>query len=141
MSIAQDLRTRARHRGLTPWQLIQKIGRLEREADSTACQLVAMATEIDGLRRERNELEAQLDDAGIDLSGALEDLRAAEVELRELRAFKANTTAVSAPASTRDIDPGDQPTAPVPLWKAPIAGPVQPVRDPGHVPSWANPAA
>ncbi|MGW0312073.1 hypothetical protein [Streptomyces flavidovirens] len=115
MTIAQDLRTRARHRGLTPWQLVQKIGRLEREADDLTCQMVALSTENGELRAARNELEAQLDTAGIDLSGVREDLAAAERELVELRAFKANVTSVDVPAGHRDIDPDDQPTGTIPV--------------------------
>lgn len=114
MTIAQDLRTRARHRGLTPWQLVQKIGRLEREADERTCQLVAMATDIDGLKAERNELEAQLDAAGIELSGARLDLEAAERELVELRAFRDNALAVTVPPMERDTSDGaDQATQPI----------------------------
>jgi uncharacterized coiled-coil DUF342 family protein len=102
VSIAQDLRTRAKHRGFTPWQLIQKIGRLEREADKRTCQLVAMATEIDELRAERDQLEQDFDKAAIDYAAALDDLRIARGETaRALEAFTAtkaqlaNATAVS----------------------------------------------
>lgn len=73
MSLTQDIATKARHRGLTPWQLVQKIGRLEREADTRTCQLVALTTEVDGLKSERDQLEQQLDTAGIELSGERED--------------------------------------------------------------------
>ncbi|MFF2940850.1 hypothetical protein ACFVSQ_13505 [Streptomyces niveus] len=124
MSIVQELRTRARHRGCTPFQLIQKIGRLERENDNLACQLVGLTTEIGERLVERNQLEQQLDEAGIELSGAREDLAAQEVELRALRAFKANTLAITVPATgSRDIETGEQPTEPAgvnvrPLWDA-----------------------
>ncbi|MGW1015638.1 hypothetical protein [Streptomyces niveus] len=124
MSIVQDLRTRARHRGLTPFQLIQKIGRLERENDGMACQLVALTTEIGELLAERNQLEQQLDTAGIELSGAREDLAEQNAELAALRAFKANTLAITVPATgSRDIETGEQPTEPAginvrPLWDA-----------------------
>lgn len=124
MSIIQDLRTRARHRGCTPFQLTQKIGRLERENDNLACQLVGLTTEIGELLAERNQLEQQLDTAGIELSGAREDLAAQEAELAALRAFKANTLAITIPATgIRDIETGEQPTEPAgidvrPLWDA-----------------------
>jgi uncharacterized coiled-coil DUF342 family protein len=102
VSVAQDLRTRAKHRGLTPWQLIQKIGRLEREADKRTCQLVAMATEIDELRAERNQLEQDFDRAAVDYATALDDLRIARSEtartqeaLIATKALLANATAVS----------------------------------------------
>jgi hypothetical protein len=86
VSIAQDLRTRVRHRGKTPWQLVKTISRLEREADERTCHLVAMATENDELRAERNQLEAQLDTAGIELSGARHDLHVASKETLRLQA-------------------------------------------------------
>ncbi|MGW5173205.1 hypothetical protein ACWERY_02405 [Streptomyces sp. NPDC004082] len=102
MSIAQDLLTRAKHRGYTPWQLVQKIGRLEREANDYTCQLVALATEVDELHAERDQMERQLDEAGIDLSSALDDLRIAKAEtaraleaLTATQARLANATAVS----------------------------------------------
>ncbi|MFJ2961230.1 hypothetical protein ACIPIC_02835 [Streptomyces collinus] len=102
MSVVQDLRTRAKHRGFTPWQLIQKIGRLEREADAKDCDLVAMATRIAELTAERNQLEEQLDTAAVDYSTALDDLRIARNEtartqeaLTATKAQLANATAVS----------------------------------------------
>jgi hypothetical protein len=79
---------------------------------------------------QRNQLEAQLDEAGIDLSGALHDLETAQRELTAVKAQLANATAVSAPAGRRDVATDDQPTVPVPLWRAPITGPVVPVRGP-----------
>lgn len=151
MSIAQDLRTRAKHRGLTPWQLVQKIGRLERAADESTCQMVAMATEIDQLKAERNELEAQLDKAGIDYSGALDDLRQAREEATEWRdrflalqarfgpqlAAEANANRVTVPPMVRDTTAiEDQATGPIdvrPLWAAADAGLLGPVTDPGRV--------
>ncbi|GGJ87290.1 hypothetical protein GCM10011583_18540 [Streptomyces camponoticapitis] len=124
MSIVQDLCTRARHRGHTPFQLIQKIGRLERENDGMACQMVGLTTENGELRAERNQLGQQLDTARIELSGAREDLAAQTAELIALRAFKANVLAVSVPAvGTRQVEPDDRPTEPAginvrPLWDA-----------------------
>jgi nucleotide-binding universal stress UspA family protein len=102
VTIAQDLRTRAKHRGKTPWQLVQTIGRLEREADAKDCDLVAMATRIAELTAERNQLEQQLDTAAVDYSTALDDLRIARNEtartqeaLTATKAQLANATAVS----------------------------------------------
>lgn len=60
--------------------------------------------------------------------------KAAKAELAELRAFKANVTAVTVPAGHRDIAPGDRPTQPVrvrALWDAHGIGPVTTVTDPG----------
>ena len=94
---------------------------LRRDLDTATCHIVGLATEIDTLTAANQLLEAQLDEAGIELSGARLDLEQAAAELLALRAFKANVTAVSVPAGERDIDPGDQPTQPVdvrPLWDA-----------------------
>ena len=146
MSIAQDIRTKVSHRGLTPWQLVQKISRLEREADEQTCLLVTMATRIDELTAERNQLEEQLDTAAIDLSTALDDLRIARQEtartqdaLTATQAQLANATAVS------DL-PQNIATQPIPivdrfssdlvirLGASPLAA-----TDPGRVPpTWAQ---
>lgn len=155
MSVVQDLRTRARHRGLTPWQLIQKISRLERQADTMTCQLVAMATEIDGLKDERNQLQADFDAAAIDYSGALEDLRVCDAEneglrreIARLEAELANRDAVTVPPMERDTTDGaDQATAPIdvrPLREAAELGLLTPIvrisstgasADPGRIPA------
>lgn len=61
--------------------------------------------------------------------------KAVEQELNELRAFKANATAISAPVGQRDVDPDDQPTHPVdvrPLWEALGISPVRAVADTGQ---------
>lgn len=42
-----------------------------------------------------------------------QQLAAQDAELRELRAFRDNTLAVSQPAGHRDIDPDEQPTQPI----------------------------
>ncbi|MEU0393867.1 hypothetical protein ABZ208_13990 [Streptomyces sp. NPDC006208] len=113
MSILDTVRGHGRHRGKTPAQL-------RRELDTALCELVGAATRIGELWAERNQLEHLLDQAGIELSGIRLDLDEAERELTELRAFKANVTAVSQPAGQRDIDPADQATAPIdvrPLWE------------------------
>ncbi|WP_306317306.1 MULTISPECIES: hypothetical protein [unclassified Streptomyces] len=151
MSIAQDLRTRAKHRGMSPWELVKKIGRLERElaakdreADGLACQLVQLATEIDGLKRERNQLQEDFDRAAIEYSGALEDVHTRDREIASLkaelaphRAAQANRDAVTVPPMERDTTAvEDQATAPAgidvkPLWEALATSPA-------HVPSWAH---
>ncbi|NED31027.1 hypothetical protein [Streptomyces sp. SID8499] len=143
MSITQDLRTRRKHRGKTPWQLVQTIGRLEREADAATCQMVAMATEIDGLKAANARLEADFDQAAIDYSTALDDLRQARdendrlaAELAAMKATEANATAVTVPPMVRDTSVvEDQATGPIDvraLWEARDAGLLGPVLDPGR---------
>ena len=130
MSIFDTVMAHGRHRRLTRLQLMEKVGRLEREADNRTCQLVGLATEVDELRGERNQLEAQLDTAGIELSGAREDLAAAEQELTALRAFKANVTSVS------DLDVLTAPDAPPPTASRFDTGPVLRAGK-RPVPTWA----
>lgn len=72
-------RSLGRHRGKTPAQL-------RAELDEADCKLIELATEIDQLKAARDQLEQQLDEAGIELSGALEDLRAAKQSIRHLDA-------------------------------------------------------
>ena len=146
MTIVQDLRTRAKHRGLTPWQLVQKIGRLEREADDTTCQMVAMATEIDELRAERTRLEGDFDQAAIDYSGVLQDrdewrdkALALQARFGTQIAAEANANRVTVPPMVRDTTAiEDQATGPIPvkaLWDALGVGPTTAVTDPGHFPA------
>lgn len=148
MSVTQDLRTRARHRGMTPWQLVQKIGRLEREADTTTCLLVGMATTADRLTAERNLLEAQIDTAGIELSAARTDCQELHDEVLRLRAqlapylaAEANDRAVTVPPMVRDTAAvEDQATGPIyvrPLWQALGIGPAT-ATSPAHIPYWAE---
>jgi chromosome segregation ATPase len=114
-------RNRARHRGLTPRQLIQKISSLECEANNTACTIIGLATEIDELKQQRNDLKDSLDAAGIDYSGALEDVAVAketnvrlQAENARLRADLANATAITVPQMERDTNAiEDQATAPI----------------------------
>lgn len=131
MSILDTVKAHGRHRRLTRLQLMEKVGRLEREADNRTCQLVGLATEVDGLKAERSQLEAQLDTAGIELSGAREDLAAAEEELTALRAFKANVTSVS------DLSAQDGPIAPAPTAERFDTGPVLRAGK-RPVPTWAG---
>lgn len=90
-------------------------------------RLLAIVTGSDeAFTRLRQERRDALDDADrmrIRAIAAENEAAAMQAELNALRAFKANVTTVSAPAGERDIDPGDEPTQPVPLWQAPIAGP------------------
>jgi len=79
VSILDAIKSHGRHRGKTPAQL-------RTELDEADCKLIELATEIDQLKAARNQLQEQLDTAGIDLSGALEDLRAAEQSIRHLDA-------------------------------------------------------
>ncbi|MCW7941613.1 hypothetical protein AAW14_06075 [Streptomyces hygroscopicus] len=134
MSITQDLRTRARHRGKTPWQLVKTIGRLEREADDNTCQMVAMATEIDTLTADRNRLAAQLDETVIAHQATIDELieerdgLAAELAALKRRfaadiAIEANAYRIDVPQighrDTSAIE--DQATTPIdvkPLWQA-----------------------
>jgi len=150
MALLQDVRTKAKHRGLTPWQLVQKIRRLEQEADETTCKVIELTTEVDELKAERNQLEGDFDQAAIDLSGCREDLQAAEAEIDYLRkrlapflAAEANENAVTVPPMVRDTSAvEDQATGPIyvqTLWDALGVGPTAAVTDPGRVPpSWAR---
>ncbi|MEU5900652.1 hypothetical protein [Streptomyces venezuelae] len=79
MSMLTRARHIGRHRGKTPAQL-------KKELDQAGCTLIGLATEIDGLRAERDRLEAQLDAAGIELSGVRDDLSAARKQIRHLDA-------------------------------------------------------
>lgn len=150
MSILDTVRAHSDCRGLTRRQVIQKVKRLQLEADSTACQLVEMVTEVDELKAERNGLQGDFDRAAVAYSGVLEDLRQvssqladANTELAELRAYKANVEAVTVPPMERDTRNGaDQATGPIdvrPLWEAHGMGPVVQVStsgasaDPSHV--------
>jgi len=148
VSITQDIRTRRKHRGKTPWQLVQTIGRLEREADAKDCEMVAMATEIDELTADRNRLAAQLDEAAIANQVTIDDLTAERDGLRdELAALKrrfgpqlaaeANANRIDVPPMVRDTSAiEDQATGPInvrTLHEAAAAGLLRPVTDPGPV--------
>ncbi|MEU5580993.1 hypothetical protein ABZ791_30420 [Streptomyces huasconensis] len=115
------LRTLGRHRGKTP-------ARLRAELDRADCPLIGLATEVDRLRAERNQLEWQLDRAGIDLSGALDELRAAKQLVRHLEAL-VHLRDQQIDDLTRKVDIGvkaehviaaTQPI-PVPLHQSPLA--------------------
>ena len=147
MSITQDIRTRAKHRGKTPWQLIQTIGRLEREADAIACQMVAMATENDELRADRNRIAAEFDEQALAHQATVDRLTVHRDELlTEVTALKerfgpelaaeANANRIDVPRMARIG--ADQETVPqgidvTTLWAARDAGLLGPVTDPGHI--------
>jgi len=73
VSILNTLVAHGRHRKLSRLELLEKVSGLEREADEATCQLVALTTQVDELKANRNQLEQQLDEAGIELSGARAD--------------------------------------------------------------------
>jgi chromosome segregation ATPase len=132
-------RSLGRHRGKTPAQL-------RADLDQATCELVGLATEIDDLKAARSHLEGQLDEAGIDLSGAREDLALAREEIRQLeeavelrdqtiadleRKVDVGVKAEHVIARTQEIPVI---TRVMPLHESPMA-----VADPGRVPpSWAG---
>ncbi|MGY4931611.1 hypothetical protein ACWD7T_10900 [Streptomyces sp. 900116325] len=79
MNVVTRVRSLGRHRGKTPAQLRAAL-------DEADCTLIGLATEIDEARRGRNEAEAQLDAAGIELSGVRVDLAAARQTITQLEA-------------------------------------------------------
>lgn len=76
------------------------------------------------LHQERRQALDDADRMRARAIAAESELAGMQAELDALRAFKANATAVSIPAGERDIDPGDQPTQPVPILQRFEAGPV-----------------
>ncbi|MFJ3984344.1 hypothetical protein [Streptomyces fungicidicus] len=147
MSFTQDIRTGAKHRRLTRWELTKLVSRLEREADATACQMVAMATENDELRADRNRIAAEFDEQTIAHQATVDRLTAHRddllVEVTALKerfgpelAAEANANAVNVPPMARIG--ADQETVPqgidvTTLWAAADAGLLGPVTDPGHI--------
>jgi hypothetical protein len=114
MSLLTTVRSAARHRGRSPAQLREELD----QANAS----------LDELGRAYLTVVEQLDQAGIDLSGALEDIRVAHErntelcvanealseENRELTARLANLDPYRNLAiGTRDVDPGDSPTEPI----------------------------
>ncbi|WP_326739096.1 hypothetical protein [Streptomyces sp. NBC_01022] len=79
MSVLTRISSLGRHRGKTPAQL-------RAELDEADCHLIALATEVDEARSAHTSVEAQLDAAGIELSGAREDLAAAKRTVAQLEA-------------------------------------------------------
>ena len=131
------LKAVGRHRGKTPTQL-------RRELDAALCDLSAMATRVGELTAERNQLEGQLDEAGIELSGARHDLHIAGKEKQRLQAAlkawesrwaNAHPVNVPAPRDLRLAD--DRPTVPVDVSKVRAVHRVIPITE---RPDAANPA-
>jgi seryl-tRNA synthetase len=141
VSIGQHFRTRGKHRGQTPRQLIQTIGRLEREADAAACQIVALATEVDQLTAERNQLSARFDETVLANQAAIDTLTLERDELlaqlAAARAVEANAHRVTVPPMVRDTtaieDQATEPIPVLPLPEAAAAGLLGPVTDPGRI--------
>lgn len=152
MALLQDVRTKAKHRGLTPWQLVQKIRRLEQEANTAACEVIELTTEVGELTAERTRLEGDFDKAAIDLSGVREDLALAREEIRQLEAavelrdqtiedlarkIDVGVKAEHVIAQTQELDAEQirrHCARPIPLHQSPLA-----VTDPGRVPpAWAR---
>ena len=73
MSVLDAIKSHGRHRKLSRLELIEKLAETERERDQKTCELAALATQVDELKTERNQLQDQLDQAGIELSGARVD--------------------------------------------------------------------
>ena len=67
------------------------------------------------LRQDRRRALDVADEMRVRAVAAEKEAKEMRAELLALRAFKANVTAISVPAGERDIDPGDQPTQPVPI--------------------------
>lgn len=142
MSILDTVRAYTDCRGLTRRQVIQLVGRLRQEADDTVCRMIAMATEIDELKADRRQLEDQLDQAGIDRSGSLEDLRVAKAEAARALAALTATEAKLANATAQSQLPQHISTQPVPTVRqrfesGPVVhvgvSPLAAVTNPGHV--------
>jgi hypothetical protein len=136
-SLIPGLRGTGSHRGKTPAQL-------RRELDAALCDLSALATRVGELTVERNQLEGQLDEAGIDLSGARHDLRIAGQEQKRLqdaiRAWEAKwanafPVSVQAPRDLRPAD--DRPTVPTDVSSVRAVHRVIPITE---RPDAANPA-
>ncbi|HCA85493.1 MAG TPA: hypothetical protein DEQ61_08370 [Streptomyces sp.] len=105
MSLFATARAVARHRRKTPAELAT-------ELDVATCNILALATENNEQQAALARLEGQLDRAGIELSGALDDLRTARREAARLtdaltatRAELANATAVSSLPNLDDTVP------------------------------------
>ncbi|MGW3321082.1 hypothetical protein [Streptomyces virginiae] len=100
MSLADIVRAQGQHRGLPPRKLRTIAYNAERRTE--AAEAAA------------EELQQQLDTAGIELSGLQLDLETARAEGIRLRAALDNATTVHVAAALgRDIWPGDEDTHPI----------------------------
>jgi hypothetical protein len=128
-----------KHRGKSPTALRRELAAAER-------RIAGLTAAYDQLAAERNDLETQLDQAGIDYSTALDDLRIARRETARVQAALTATTARLANATAVSDLPQHISTQPIPtlrdrfeagrvvrLGASPLAG-----RDPAHIPAWAR---
>ncbi|TXS21417.1 hypothetical protein EAO71_27340 [Streptomyces sp. ms191] len=109
------LRGHGLHRSASPSELRDENRRL----------LKIVAGSDDAFARLRQDRRAALDAADrlrVRAVTAENEVASMRAELLALRAFKANVNAVTIPAGERDIDPGDQPTQPVPILRRFVAG-------------------
>ncbi|MEV6696287.1 hypothetical protein AB0M68_03865 [Streptomyces sp. NPDC051453] len=122
MSMLTRARSIGRHRGKTPAQL-------RTELDKATCQLIDQATEINGIKGQRNQLAAELDETRIDAQRAAEDDAR---QIRDLRRQVADLTrkldvgvkAEHVIAKTQELDTDEilrHCVKPVPLHQSPMA--------------------
>ncbi|MFF1684651.1 hypothetical protein [Streptomyces sp. NPDC058254] len=122
MSVLTRARSLGRHRGKTPAQL-------RTELDNATCQLISNATDIGELKRQRNQLAAELDETRTDAQRAAEDDAR---QIRDLRRQVADLTrkldvgvkAEHVIAKTQELDTDEirrQCVKPVPLHQSPMA--------------------
>ena len=154
MTLLDTVRAHGKHRKATRLELVEKVGRLERELADRESLLREAATTLGETIGERNQLQDQLDEAGIELSGEREDhdQMVARIEARHTatvaemqreiddltRRLEVQCLAEAAASKTQEIDAreiqarfADGPV--VSLHHSPQAA------DPAHVPSWAKP--
>ncbi|MCP3820123.1 hypothetical protein NLX86_19080 [Streptomyces sp. A3M-1-3] len=133
MSITIPWLAPGRHR-LSPAQLRAENATLLNRQAAADDYFARLTEDRDDVYRCWQKAAAARDTAEELAAGYAQQLAAQTAELLELRAFRHNTLAVSAPIGQRDIDPDDQPTQPipVPLWEAHGIGPVHAVTDPGQ---------
>ncbi|MFF1341078.1 hypothetical protein ACFVYT_24695 [Streptomyces sp. NPDC058290] len=98
------------HRLPSRQQLAADLKAVNRQKDAATIAAIKYATEA-------TELQQQLDEAGITISGLLHDLEIARQEGIRLQAALDNATTVSVASAVRDITPGDEPTHPIDVRK------------------------
>ncbi|MET7429572.1 hypothetical protein ABZT16_11320 [Streptomyces flaveolus] len=131
MRILDRARTTGRHRG-------KSVADLKAELNAADRIIIRQIAELDQLRAERDQLETQLDKAGIELSGAREDHRIAldhvaqleqTVELRDTEIARlTERKKVAALAESAATE-----TQPIPVLTLQQAFGLRPVTDPGHI--------
>lgn len=136
------LKGTAKHRGKSGLQLQRELADAER-------RIAALAAGIDQISAERNHLEAQLDEAGIELSGARHDLHVAHKEqermgdaLRAWEARWANAHPINVPAPRDVRADDDRPTTPHGIDVSSIRAihPVIPIAERPAAPDATSPA-